>query len=83
MTALLTQPLSILRVYLLLRMSGAEGGGFGRKGLLASLMGTLRRSSARQEQPKPVPEDLGLKTLRHVSFILKIYAQYRAVIIVH
>ena len=52
-------------------MSGAEGGGVGRKGLLASLMGTLRRSSARQEQPKPVPEDLGLKTLRHVSFIFK------------
>ena len=52
-------------------MSGADGGGGGKKGLLASLMGTLRRSSARQEQPKPVPEDLGLKTLRHVScFIL-------------
>ena len=48
-----------------LDMSGGDGAS-GRRGLLASLMGTLRRSAARPEPPKPQPEDLGLKTLRHV-----------------
>ena len=50
-------------------MSAGDGAS-GRRGLLASLMGTLRRSAARPEPPKPLPEDLGLKTLRHVSTVV-------------
>ena len=66
-------PLTFSHLATCTTMSAGDGAG-GRRGLLASLMGTLRRSAARPEPPKPQPEDLGLKTLRHVRTVSRVYS---------